>query len=183
MFDRRAGEPAADPPRLTLVPDSALVIGGNPIFLPDFGGAWTGRIYVAWRISRLGKHIAARFALRYYDAVTLMLRASSPELERGLAAAGCASGLPGAIDSTVAPGRWVPVVPGDTLTAAAPGLPAMLTAESAGIDSLIASVSRYMTLKTGDVIGAVAGDPFDLHRDMKVVGSLDGTEVLRQRIK
>ena len=54
-------------------PDSSMVRSGNPIFLPDFDSSFSGRFFLAVKISRLGKSVAERFAPRYYsDAAPAM---------------------------------------------------------------------------------------------------------------
>lgn len=74
LLDRTAEEPVNIITRSHLIADSALISAGRPVFLPDFAGQWRARIYLTYRISRLGKSIKPRFAYRYYDAVTLALR-------------------------------------------------------------------------------------------------------------
>lgn len=59
----------ADRTEMVLSADSAMLVGGKPYFLPDDMGAIDAYECRLLRISRLGKHIAARFADRYYDAV------------------------------------------------------------------------------------------------------------------
>ena len=62
------------PLSLDIIPDSAIIKDGKPFFVPDYA---EGGIYypaIAFRVNRLGKNIAPRFACRYYDAITLALR-------------------------------------------------------------------------------------------------------------
>lgn len=54
---------------MVLSADSAMLVGKKPFFLPDDMGAIQAYECSIYRISRLGKHIAARYADRYYDAV------------------------------------------------------------------------------------------------------------------
>ena len=52
-------------------PDSALIKGGKPFFIPDFTRKCMCSLHLVVRISRLGKSIPQQFANRYFDAVTL----------------------------------------------------------------------------------------------------------------
>ena len=56
--------------RLEFHPDSALVLQGRPLFMPEEGEGWQAQICLAVKISRLGKNISEKFAPRYYDAVS-----------------------------------------------------------------------------------------------------------------
>lgn len=47
------------------IPDSALLRSGNPFFIPDFDTQFRALPSIAFRVGRLGKCIAPRFASRY----------------------------------------------------------------------------------------------------------------------
>lgn len=53
------------------IPDSSLLRSGQPFFVPDFAGEFRAMPSAVFRIARLGKGIAPRFAARYVDAVTM----------------------------------------------------------------------------------------------------------------
>ena len=52
--------------RWRALPDSALLKGRNPFFVPDFPGEITITAAIAVKINKLGKGIPERFAARYY---------------------------------------------------------------------------------------------------------------------
>ena len=54
-----------------LKPDSAILKNNKPFFLPDFSDNIHYEVEVVIKISKLGKGISAKFAHRYYDEVTL----------------------------------------------------------------------------------------------------------------
>ena len=58
-------------PVIFMKPDSAILKGGKPFFIPDFAERFDYEAELVVRISKLGKNIAPRFAHRYYDAVTV----------------------------------------------------------------------------------------------------------------
>ena len=127
-------------------PDSAMILPGRPLFLPDFGESWAGGVHVAVRICRLGKNIGVKFASRYYDAVSLALRVVERD---GGAFAGVLSGM----DSSIVHGEWL-----DASVACGPMRIACGDMEEsvAPVDAMIAEainkVSAYTTLKMGDVV-------------------------------
>lgn len=184
LLDRRPEMPVKMPPVLTLVPDSALVVGGTPLFLGDYAAHWMAKVFLAFRIMRLGKNISPKFASRYFDAVTLGVRAVAVELEEEMLRSGEPSGLCGALDSCVALGRWVPLSSDGAYDIDLCGLLWHIDATHIDIAGAVSSVSRYMTLKTGDVIGSVElPETLPLVRDMKIEGSLGEEKVLRIKIK
>ena len=135
-------------PSVTLYPDSALLTGNRPLFVPDFMTGAAVYAAPALRISRLGKNIAPRFASRYYDSVTVATLIDIPAL----------GNLACAIEGAVATGEWLQ--PADTLTisatVAAEGGDNMITRTLDRFNDTaaeaIAILSRYMTLKMGDII-------------------------------
>ena len=65
------GRPLPPEPMIFLKPDSALLKKNKPFFLPDFSKNLQFEAEVVLRISRLGKGISAKYANRYYDALTV----------------------------------------------------------------------------------------------------------------
>lgn len=53
------------------MPDSSVLRSGNPMFVPDFDTDFRAFPSVVFRIGRLGKSIAPRFAGRYIDGWTM----------------------------------------------------------------------------------------------------------------
>ena len=112
------------------------------------------------RINRLGKNIASRFAHRYYDAVTVGIDFTARDLQRRFREAGNPWELCKGFDSSAAIGTFVPVeqladvqnlhfhldIDGKTVQQ---GHTADMLFR---IDDIIAYVSRFMTLKIGDLL-------------------------------
>lgn len=177
--DRQPGSELLMPPALKLIADSALVLHGNPLFLPEFATEWTGVFYLAYRISRLGKSIRTKFAPRYYDAVTVAMRAMPMDGE-------FSDGLLGAFDNCLVAGDWIPLPdPGESLLLSIDTQqPLALTASQIGIDQTVENISSFVTLKTGDMVmpccmpflvPLTVGDSF--------AASINGLEVMKARIK
>lgn len=154
-------------PVIFMKPDSALLKDHKPFFIPDDLGRIEYEAEVVVRICRLGKTISERFAHRYYDAVTLGIDFTARELQQKLRLAGQPWELSKGFDGAAALGDWVDVgkfrdvqalnfhldINGKTVQEGFTG--DMLYK----IDELIAYISRYFTLKTGDILytGTPAG--------------------------
>ena len=145
--------------------DSALLKDGKPFFVPDDMGRidYEGELVV--RICRLGKAIPERFAHRYYDAVTVGLDFTARDMQ----AKARKEGLPWTIckgfDGSAIIGDWVPLqsLPEGERTDIQSlhfrldknGDPVQqgFTGDMIfSVDALICYLSRYFTLKTGDLL-------------------------------
>ena len=167
--------------------DSALLKDKKPFFIPDFMGRIDYEAEVAVRISRLGKTIPERFAHRYYDAVTVGIDFTARELQQKLRANGEPWDLCKGFDGSAALGEWVSVdkfrdvqalhfhldINGNTVQEGRTS--DMLFS----IDSLIAYISRFFTLKTGDIL--FTGTPVGVgpvHIDDHLEGYIEDRNVL-----
>lgn len=167
--------------------DSALLKDKKPFFIPDFMGRIDYEAEVAVRISRLGKTIPERFAHRYYDAVTVGIDFTARELQQKLRANGEPWDLCKGFDGSAALGEWVGVdkfrdvqalhfhldINGNTVQEGRTS--DMLFS----IDSLIAYISRFFTLKTGDIL--FTGTPVGVgpvHIDDHLEGYIEDRKVL-----
>ena len=172
--------------------DSALLKDKKPFFIPDFMGRIDYEAEVAVRISRLGKTIPERFAHRYYDAVTVGIDFTARELQQKLRANGEPWDLCKGVDGSAALGEWVSVdkfrdvqalhfhldINGNTVQEGRTS--DMLFS----IDSLSAYISRFFTLKTGDLL--YTGTPVGVgpvHIDDHLEGYIDQLKVLEFNCK
>lgn len=140
--------------------DSSLLKDGKPFFPPDDLGRidYEGELVV--RICRLGKNIPVRFAHRYYDAVTVGVDFTARELQRRLRSEGKPWELCKGFDGAATIGQWVNVEKLRNVNALRFRLDVNGTAVQEGcsadmlfkIDELIAYISRWFTLKTGDIL-------------------------------
>lgn len=130
----------------SLIADSTTVRVGTPMFIPDFAAGWRISILPAVVISRLGKWIEPRFASRYYTDVAVAARLLPPE--------GSACGaLACSFDGAIAPGIHLPRPADGNFTISVDGRQEIsLSPDMLHIDDCVALVSRFMTLKTGDLI-------------------------------
>ena len=152
--------PSAEPV-IFLKPDSAILKDGKPFFLPEFSKEIHYETELVVRICRLGKHIAPRFAHRYYDAVTVGIDFTARDLQRNFRQSGLPWELSKAFDNSAAIGRFVSLeeVGGDVqqldfhLDIDGMKVQHGYTADMLHrVDDLIAYVSQFMTLKIGDLL-------------------------------
>lgn len=147
--------------------DSSLIKDGKPFFIPDHLGRIDYETEIVVRISRLGKSIPEQFAHRYYDAVTVGIDFTARDLQKRLREEGQPWEIAKGFDGAAVIGEWVDKerflnIQGLHFALDINGerrqdgcTSDMLT----GIDRLIAYISTFFTLKTGDLLytGTPAG--------------------------
>lgn len=155
-----AGEALPQEPVIFMKPDSALLKDSKPFFIPDFCEQVDYETEMVVRICRLGKNISGRFAHRYYDAVTVGIDFTARDLQRKFRAEGKPWELCKGFDSSAAIGDWVSVeklgdiqkvnfhLDIDGKTVQQGNTADMLFS----VDQIIAYVSRFCTLKIGDLL-------------------------------
>lgn len=172
--------------------DSSLLKSGKPFFVPDFMGRIDYEAELVIRICRLGKNIPQRFAHRYYDAVTVGIDFTARDVQQQLREKGLPWDLSKSFDGAAAIGEWVGKdkfldvqalrfhldINGQTMQEGC-------TADMVfGIDEIVAYISQYFTLKTGDVIftGTPAGVG-PVHFDDHLEGYVEERKVLEFNCK
>lgn len=167
--------------------DSSLLKDGKPFFVPDHMGRIDYETEIVVRICRLGKGIPEQFAHRYYDAVTVGIDFTARDLQKRLREDGQPWELAKGFDGAAVIGEWVPK---DRFTDVQ-GLRFALDINGerrqegctcdmlVGIDRLIAYISMFFTLKTGDLL--YTGTPVGVgpvRPDDHLEGYLEGSKVL-----
>ncbi len=186
---------AADRPDTPVIfskADSALLKDRKPFFPPDDLGRIDYETEVVVRICRLGKSIPERFAHRYYDAVTCGVDFTARDLQARLKAAGQPWELCKGFDGSAAIGEWLPIEEvGDVqdvrfhLDINGRCVQSGHTADMLfSVDALVAYISRYFTLRTGDLLftGTPAGIG-PVHIDDHLDGFIGERKVLSFNVK
>ena len=180
-------------PVIFMKPDSAILKDGKPFFVPDFSHEVHYETEVVVRICRLGKNIAPRFAHRYYDAVTVGIDFTARDLQRKFREAGNPWELCKGFDNSAAIGPFISLeqAGGDLqnldfhLDIDGCEVQRGNTADMLfKIDDIIAYVSRFMTLKIGDLLftGTPAGvGPVSVGQHLQ--GYLGGEKLLDFHIR
>ncbi len=172
--------------------DSSLLKDSKPFFLPDDMGRIDYEAEIVVRICRLGKAIPARFAHRYYDAVTVGIDFTARELQQKLRDNGMPWELCKGFDGAATIGNWVGVglfrdvqalhfhldINGKTVQE---GCTSDMLFK---IDEIIEYISKYFTLKTGDLLytGTPAGVG-SVNIDDHLEGYVEDRKVLEFNVK
>lgn len=150
----------AENPMIFMKPDSALLVNNKPFFIPNELGVIEYETEIVVRICRLGKTIPERFAHRYYDAITVGIDFTARELLGKFRAEGRPWELCKGFDGSAVLGEWVDKksltdlenidfkldINGRTVQSGSTANMIHTT------DKLVSYVSRFFTLKTGDLI-------------------------------
>ena len=179
-------------PVVFIKPDSAVLPKDQDFYIPEFTKEVHYEVEVLIRIHKVGKHIDQRFANRYYNEVGLGIDFTARDLQSELKQKGLPWEKAKGFDGSAMIGKWLPksdfkdlnnlnftlqkneelVQKGNT------GL--MLWS----IDELIAYVSKFFTLKKGDILftGTPAGVGQITTNDY-LSGKLEGQELFSLKIK
>ena len=179
-------------PVLFMKPDTALLKDGKPFFLPDFSEDVQYETELVVRVSRLGKNIAERFAHRYYDQLTVGIDFTARDLQKKQKELGLPWEIAKGFDQSAAVGSFIPI---ESVTALQ-DLNFRLdingeTVQSGNsremiypVDRIIAFISRFFTLKIGDLIftGTPAGvGPVKINDHLQ--GYVEDRKLLDFRVK
>lgn len=172
--------------------DSAVLKDHKPFFIPDHMGRIDYETEIVVRISKLGKNISERFAHRYYDAVTVGIDFTARELQKKLRAEGKPWDLCKGFDGSAVLGEWVSLDKFRDIQALHFHLDINGNTVQEGctsdmlyrVDQLIAYISQYFTLKTGDILytGTPAGVG-PVHIDDHLEGYIEDRKVLEFNCK
>lgn len=154
-------------PVFFMKPDSALVISNRPFFYPDFSKDVHHELEVVIRIDRLGRSIEEKFASRYFSEVALGVDFTARDLQSEMKKKGLPWEIAKGFDYSAPVSEFVPVskfkdihdlsfrldLNGNTVQDGNTSLMIF------SFEKIISYVSRFMTLKTGDLIftGTPAG--------------------------
>ena len=156
-----------DKPVFFLKPDSALVIANRPFFYPDFSSDVHSELEVVIRINRLGRSIEERFADRYFNEIGLGVDFTARDLQKEMKQKGLPWEIAKGFDYSAPVSEFLPLskfkeIHDLSFRLELNGKPVQegTTAHMIfSFEQIIAYVSRFMTLKTGDLIftGTPAG--------------------------
>lgn len=190
-IEELASEKPTDPV-IFLKPDTALLLKGQPFFIPAFSNEIHHEVEVLVKINRIGKHIQSKFAHKYYDEIGLGIDFTARDVQNSLKAKGLPWEKSKAFDGAALVGKWVskdqlPEVNNLNFelrknnAIVQSGTTALMLWK---IDELIAYISQFFTLKIGDIIftGTPAGVG-PLAANDQLVGLLEGKELFSIKVK
>jgi len=147
-------------PVIFIKPDSSIILKNQPFFIPDYSNEIHYEAEVILKICKLGKSIDKKFANRYYNKISLGIDFTARDLQNELKTMGLPWEKSKAFDGSALIGDWIDknefkncndlnfllkkngndVQVGNTSN--------MLWS----FDELISEISKFFTLKIGDVI-------------------------------
>ena len=148
-----------DEPVIFIKPDTAVLRNNAPFFIPEFTRDVHHEIEVVVKINKNGKSIPVQFAADYYDEITLGIDFTARDLQSKLKEKGLPWEKAKGFDHSAVIGKFIPKTGLDMknldfhLTkngeAVQKGNTQMMMHS---VDEVIAHVSQYFMLKTGDLI-------------------------------
>lgn len=186
-----------DEPVIFTKPDTAILKDGEPFYYPDFSQDIHHEVEILLKINKMGKNIEEKFAHKYYDEIGIGIDFTARDIQSKLKAKGLpwdlAKGFNGSapISDFISKSKFedlknlnfhldIKDANGETQTRQQGNTSLMLFS----FDSIIAFVSRYFTLKTGDIIftGTPAGvGPVKVGD--KLTAFIEGTQMLEFEVK
>ena len=186
LANERPGNPV-----VFLKPDSSILPKKNPFFIPPFSNDVHYEVEVLVKINKVGKHIATRFAHKYYDEIGLGIDFTARDIQQKCKEKGLPWEKAKAFDGSAVIGDFynksnfdlenltfklfkndIIVQDGNTKS--------MLWK----IDELISYVSQYFTLKKGDIIftGTPAGVGKVSENDV-LIGEINNCKAFEIKVK
>jgi len=184
---RELNNPLPAVPVFFMKPESSVIINNNPFFYPDFSQEIHYETEIILKIMKLGKNIEKQFAHRYYQEVGIGIDFTARDLQRQCIKDGKPWEIAKAFDGSAVIGKFISKeklpdadavkfqldLNGETVQKGNTGDMVF------SFGDIIAYVSKYVTLKTGDLIytGTPAGvGPVKI--DDHLVASIEGQVML-----
>ncbi len=179
-------------PVVFLKPDTAILLKKQPFFIPDFSDDVHHEVEVLVKIKKVGKHIDKKFAHKYYDEIGLGIDFTARDLQAQLKAKGLPWEKAKAFDGAAVIGNWLPKTKFKNVDQINFSLKRNDAIVQSGntelmlwkIDELIEYVSKYFTLKIGDII--FTGTPAGVGKvfaDDTLKGYIENEELFSIKIK
>ncbi|MFI0430041.1 fumarylacetoacetate hydrolase family protein [Mariniflexile sp. HMF6888] len=179
-------------PVVFLKPDTSILLKKQPFFIPDFSNDVHYEVEVLVKINKIGKYIDKKFAHKYYDEIGLGIDFTARDLQNELKAKGLPWEKAKSFDGAAVIGKWLSVSDFKDVNAIEFSLKKNENIVQLGntshmlwkIDELIEYVSKYFTLKIGDIIftGTPAGVGKVFAND-KLKGFIEDKEMFSITIK
>lgn len=179
-------------PVIFMKPDTAILLKQFPFVIPEFSNDVHHEVEVLVKINKVGKYIDAKFAHKYYDEIGLGIDFTARDLQSKLKDKGLPWEKAKAFDGSAIIGDFLPK---NSLTSleninfelksndqlVQQGNTSMMLWK---IDEIIAYVSQFFTLKTGDIIftGTPKGVAPVKEGDV-LEGFLEGKQMFKVQVK
>ena len=154
-------------PVVFMKPDTSILLKKNPFIIPEFTQEVHHEVEVLVKINRIGKHIDKKFAHKYFDQIGLGIDFTARDIQNQVKDKGLPWEKAKAFDGSAVIGKWFDKNKYEDLNNLNFSLQRNDTVVQDGntslmlwkIDEIIEYVSKYFTLKIGDIIftGTPAG--------------------------
>ncbi|MES2826548.1 MAG: fumarylacetoacetate hydrolase family protein [Bacteroidota bacterium] len=189
---KELNNPIPGKPVIFLKPDTALLKDNKPFYLPDFSKDIHYEIEVVLKISKEGKHIAEKFASKYYEEIGLGIDFTARDIQAEHKEKGLPWELAKAFDNSAAVSNFIPKEELGDLYNLDFELSINGQLRQKGntsnmlfsYEKIISFVSQYITLKKGDLL--FTGTPEgvgQVNQGDKLFGTLAGKTLLDFEIK
>ena len=179
-------------PIIFLKPETSIIQKKQPFFIPDFSNNVQYEVEILIKINRLGKAISPNFSHKYYDEIGLGIDFTARDLQNKLKKDSLPWEKSKSFDGSALIGNWINKKDIDdlnnldfTLTNNGNVVQKGNTSEMLwGIDELISEISKFFTLKIGDII--FTGTPSGVGRvneNDSLVGYINDKECFSIKIK
>ena len=179
-------------PVVFIKPDTAILLKKQPFFIPDFSNDVHHEVEVLVKINKVGKHISKKFAHKYYNEIGLGIDFTARDLQNKLKEKGLPWEKAKSFDGAAVIGNWMQKSKFNDLNNLNFKLLKNDECVQTGntshmlwkIDALIEYISKYFTLKIGDVIftGTPAGVGKVIANDI-LTGYLEGNQLFTIKVK
>ena len=179
-------------PIIFMKPDSAILAKNQPFFIPDFSKNIHYEVEILVKISKVGKYIDKKYANKYYEEIGLGIDFTARDLQNQLKDKGLPWEKCKAFDGSAVIGNWLlktqfkdvnnlcfSLLKNDKNVQE--GNTSMMLWK---IDEILEYVSKYFTLKIGDIIftGTPAGVGKVFAND-RLKGLIENTEMFSITVK
>lgn len=179
-------------PVIFLKPDTAILLKKQPFFIPDFSNDVHHEVEILVKINKIGKHIEKQFAHKYYDEIGLGIDFTARDLQSELKEKGLPWEKAKAFDGAAVIGEFLPKSNFEDVNNINFHLENNGNVVQQGntslmlwkIDELIEYISKYFTLKIGDIIftGTPAGVS-KVNPNDRLTGFVENTKVFSILVK
>lgn len=179
-------------PVIFMKPDSAVLLKQHPFVIPEFSNDIHHEIELIVKINKVGKYIDTKFAHKYYDEISVGIDFTARDIQNELKSKGLPWEKAKSFDGSAVIGEFLPKKQFNSLeniTFELTNNNKLVQKGNAShmlwkIDELISYVSRYFTLKIGDIIftGTPAGVAAVKSEDV-LEGFLEGNKLFSIQIK
>jgi 2-keto-4-pentenoate hydratase/2-oxohepta-3-ene-1,7-dioic acid hydratase in catechol pathway len=157
---KELNNPVPEKPVFFMKPDTALLLKHNPFFYPDFSRDVHYETELVIKINRNGKHIEERFAHKYYNEIGIGIDFTARDLQAEAKKKGLPWEIAKACEQSAPLGRFLPKEQFGAMDNIHFSLKINGELKQQGnskdmiftFDRIIAYVSRFVTLRTGDLI-------------------------------